>query len=426
MLALDAADRFKCIALISMHSWEATHLNNNGPQRMSHNLTEYAALRARFDPDHKKLWVATEYGSRTDTINGHTFNHTVSKCYDQMYTQTELPPDAEILSTAFATRVAAFTLLHMNAEFDSALYWWVEDYGWATACMGLTSRNGTATPPLHALTQMFMLPGLELSALRPVRRGKLTPAPDDDTVTAGAVGAGGAVLWVAHAPGSGKGPGPWNLQRTFEVAGLPASVTLSGTACYPDASSCTATQVMTTSEDAATTVSITLVPDSIVALTFKPPEGQGDDLNDETPDLVIDASNLGRAAEQRAAGVLDGMGCYSGDSPHPDSVPDALLVPLHFHGYRGCGSGEAEVACPPGTGGCGSGTPDSTPDFYHRLHALGFSEVQMLLMELWPDSLWNAGIFPGQPEGNWTLWDSLVRQAVAANAGRPTVTFEIW
>ena len=60
LLALDAADSFKCIALISIHSWEATHLNNNGPQRMSHNLTEYAAIRARFDPDHKKLWVATE------------------------------------------------------------------------------------------------------------------------------------------------------------------------------------------------------------------------------------------------------------------------------------------------------------------------------------------------------------------------------
>jgi hypothetical protein len=72
-----------------------------------------------------------------------------------MYTQTELPSDAEILSTAFATRVAVFTLLHMNAEFDSALYWWVEDYGWATACMGLTSMNGTVTPPLHVLTQMF-------------------------------------------------------------------------------------------------------------------------------------------------------------------------------------------------------------------------------------------------------------------------------
>ena len=146
--------------------------------------------------------------------------------------------------------------------------------------------------------------------------------------------------------------------------------------------------------------------------------------DDETPDLVIDTSNLGRVVQQRAAGVLDGMGCYPGDSPHSDSVPDALLAPLYFHGYRGCGTGEAEVACPPGTGGCSGNI--ATPDFYPRLHALGFGEVQMLLMELWPDTLWNAGIFPGQPEGNWTLWDSLVRQAVAANAGRPEVTFEIW
>jgi hypothetical protein len=130
-----------------------------------------------------------------------------------------------------------------------------------------------------------------------------------------------------------------------------------------------------------------------------------------TPDLVIDASNLGRAAEHRAAGVLDGMGCYPGDSPYPDSVPRALLAPLHFHGYRGCG-----VASWP-----------STPDFYPRLHALGFGEVQMLLMGLWPGSVWNAGVFPGQPEGNWTMWDALVRQAVAANAGRSErVTFEIW
>ena len=110
-------------------------------------------------------------------------------------------------------------------------------------------------------------------------------------------------------------------------------------------------------------------------------------------------------AEQRAAGVLDGMGCYLGDSPHPDSVPQALLAPLHFHGYRGCGSTE----------------------FYPRLHdELGFGEVQMLLMQLWPESLWSTGVFPGQPEGNWTLWDSLVQKAVAANAGRPGVTFEIW
>ena len=130
-----------------------------------------------------------------------------------------------------------------------------------------------------------------------------------------------------------------------------------------------------------------------------------------TPDLVIDASNLGRAAEHRAAGVLDGMGCYPGDSPYPDSVPRALLAPLHFHGYRGCG-----VASWP-----------STPDFYPRLHALGFGEVQMLLMGLWPGSVWNAGVFPGQPEGNWTMWDALVRQAVAANTGRSErVTFEIW
>lgn len=110
----------RCVALISVHTWEDN--TPNGPHEMADMLTKYATLRARFDPDHKKRWVATEFGSRTNQIAGHTFNHTVGKCYDTLYTQSLLPSDAEVLSSAYGTRVAAFTLLHMNSDFDSALY----------------------------------------------------------------------------------------------------------------------------------------------------------------------------------------------------------------------------------------------------------------------------------------------------------------
>ena len=135
---------------------------------------------------------------------------------------------------------------------------WVQDYGWSPLCFGLTSRNGTATAPLHALTKMFTLPGLHLSQLRPLRRAKLTPAPDDDTVTAGAVSAGGgaAVLWVAHAPSDGAG----ELHRTFELTGLP-SPRVNSTACYP-ASGCTVTEL------GAGRVEVSLQPNAVLAVAF--------------------------------------------------------------------------------------------------------------------------------------------------------------
>jgi hypothetical protein len=110
----------RCIAMISVHTWEDN--TSNGPHEMAGMLAKYVALREQFDASHSKRWVATEFGSRTNQIAGHTFNHTVGQCYDQTYTQTRLPADAEVLSSEYGTRVAAFTLLHMNAGFDAALY----------------------------------------------------------------------------------------------------------------------------------------------------------------------------------------------------------------------------------------------------------------------------------------------------------------
>ena len=115
----------------------------------THDL-RYVSLRSRFDPTHSKTWVATEYGTRTSTIGGHTWpkDRTVNECYNvtPCYSTTspdcKLPLDAEVLSTSYATRVVAFTLLHMNTGFDSALYWWVQDYGWSSLCFGLQARDG--------------------------------------------------------------------------------------------------------------------------------------------------------------------------------------------------------------------------------------------------------------------------------------------
>lgn len=94
---------------------------------------------------------------------------------------------------------------------------WVQDYGWSPLCFGLRSRNGTATAPLNALTKMFMIPGFELPQLEPLSRQSLTPAPDDDTVFAGAVAVGGkaAVLWISHAPSNGVG----QFNQTIEISG---------------------------------------------------------------------------------------------------------------------------------------------------------------------------------------------------------------
>lgn len=107
--------------------------------------------------------------------------------------------------------------LRMLVADRCCLVGWVQDYGWSPLCFGLRSRNGTATAPFNALTKMFMIPGLELPQLKPLSRQALTPAPDDDTVFAGAVAVGGeaAVLWISHAPSDGVG----EFNQTIEISG---------------------------------------------------------------------------------------------------------------------------------------------------------------------------------------------------------------
>ena len=108
---------------------------------------------------------------------------------------------------------------------------------------------------------MFMLPGLELSQLRPLQRTKLTPTPDDDTVIAGAVSTGGeaAVLWVAHAPSDGVG----ELHRTFRVIGM-LSPRINSTTCYPKSGDCNVTELETGR------VKVSVQPNAMVAVVFGP------------------------------------------------------------------------------------------------------------------------------------------------------------
>jgi hypothetical protein len=165
------------------------------------------------------------------------------------------------LAPAYATRVAAFTLLHLNARFDAVLYWWVADYGWSPLCFGLTTRNGSSTPTQRMFTEIFMAPGYGLPTLHPVARTWL----DGDTVTAAAVGLHGqsAVLWVAHAPTNGTGV----LRQSYSVVDLPSGSAVAGSACYP--SGCVVTASASQPVDGSIPVDVTLQPNSIVAIFFK-------------------------------------------------------------------------------------------------------------------------------------------------------------
>lgn len=122
---------------------------------MNNLLKTFDAARQKLDPTHSKKWFATEYGARAISISGLQFNHTVQNCYPQKYKPNSLPNDAEILSPLYATRVFAYTLLHINNGFDSALYWWVVDYGWSLMCFGLVTRNDTETPVFPPLKAFF-------------------------------------------------------------------------------------------------------------------------------------------------------------------------------------------------------------------------------------------------------------------------------
>ena len=111
--------------------------------------------------------------------------------------------------------------------------------------------------------QMFMIDGLELSTLRPVSRTWV----DDDTVTAAAVAANGAaVMWIAHAPSDGVG----NFHRAYEVAGLPEDVVLSSSVCWPPKGQCLVTKGNSEVTSGAQHVIVSLSPNSIVAVQFKP------------------------------------------------------------------------------------------------------------------------------------------------------------
>lgn len=221
-----------CVSLLSVHTWEDTS-TANGPHEMASLLDMYATLRARYDPNHTLLWAATEYGARTDRIGGQVWpaDRTVNRCYNTTpcygaSRDCSLPSDAEVLSTRYATRVAAFTLLHMNTGFDEALYWWVADYGWSPLCFGLVTRHNVPTPLLIALTRLFAMAKFELNTLIPVNRTWV----DDDTVTAAAVGNDGqGALWVAHAPTIGTA----SLNRTFVLTLHQPNATVVATACYP-------------------------------------------------------------------------------------------------------------------------------------------------------------------------------------------------
>ena len=253
----------QCVSLLSVHTWEDPH-TFNGPHEMASLLSTYEALRIKFDPQHELYWVATEFGSRTDRIGNESWP-SLEQCYDVVpcysnATNCFLPSNAEILSSRFATRVGAFTLLHMNSQFDSALYWWVADYGWSPLCYGLVTRNGTTTAPFTMFTQIFMKPGFELSILHPVLR----TWEDDDTVTGAGVGDDGrAVLWVAHAPTLGLEA----LTRTINVSGVPPGAQVSGMACYP--SGCTVSATNSDSFNNAIAVSVTVPAHAIIAVFFE-------------------------------------------------------------------------------------------------------------------------------------------------------------
>jgi hypothetical protein len=224
--ALKQQGALKCVATLSVHSWEDT-ATTAGPHEMSAMLRQYALLRSKYDPGHRKGWAATEYGSRAAQINGHTFNHTVKDCYPTLYTNDSLPADAESMSPLYGARVAAFTLLHMNSGFDTAHYWWVSDYGWSPLCFGLVTRGSTHTAAYTAIRTLLADAPFSVQGLWMVER----QWEDTDTVQSAAVTADGraVVLWIAHLPNQDKAGTPRPLHRTYQLVhgdGVTGALTL--------------------------------------------------------------------------------------------------------------------------------------------------------------------------------------------------------
>lgn len=220
LAALTASKGSRCIGILSTHSWESK-TTKAGPHELAGMLSRYDTVRRRFDPNHEKLWVATETGARTNYISGHLFPHNVNgPCYVKQYDNTMLS-DPESLSPLFGARVAAFMLLHMNLRFDLALYWLVADLGWNAGCFGLQTRNGSASAVMGALSALFtnVYSPSDLTLLQ-------RTWVDDDTVQAAALSAdGNLVLWVAHMPSRGRAP----LSKAFSIAGARS---VKSTTCY--------------------------------------------------------------------------------------------------------------------------------------------------------------------------------------------------
>ena len=74
LAALAAANGSRCIGILSTHSWEST-TSKAGPHELAGMLRKYDAVRRQFDPQHEKIWIATETGARTNYIAGHLFQH---------------------------------------------------------------------------------------------------------------------------------------------------------------------------------------------------------------------------------------------------------------------------------------------------------------------------------------------------------------
>jgi hypothetical protein len=222
------ANGSRCIGILSTHSWESS-ITHEGPHELGRMLSEYDAVRRKFDPHHEKEWVATETGSRTNFISGHLFKHNVNgPCYVKQYDDTMLS-DPESLSPLFGARVAAFILLHMNLQFDSALYWLVSDLGWNAGCFGLQTRNGTASAAMNALSALFT-GAFAPSGLEVLQRTWV----DDDTVQAAGVSPDGGtlILWVAHMPTTASASGQQQEQQLHKVFRIDGVSGVKSTACY--------------------------------------------------------------------------------------------------------------------------------------------------------------------------------------------------
>lgn len=94
--ALASGHQQHCVAALSVHTWEST-TTTCGPREMAALLHAYQANFRTIDPKHEKLWLASEFGSRTNHIADVTFAHTVDgNCYDHLYGNGSIPNDAEV------------------------------------------------------------------------------------------------------------------------------------------------------------------------------------------------------------------------------------------------------------------------------------------------------------------------------------------